>query len=134
VSHASHPPEGAATKGPGYEVRDAKVSAVATFMLGLFVLAFVLQVLLWVLLKLISGGTPEPPSPLEPPDVIHEQRRQLGEREEAALKDIDRAIEAIAEKGVPVYSGKPRTEADINSHAGTPVPAEKDKPAGGAKP
>ena len=38
---------------------------------------------------------------------------------------IDRAIELVAEKGVPFGKG-PKTEVEMNSHAGTPVPAADD--------
>ena len=121
-------------RGPGYEVRDTKVSAVGAFLVGLFVIVFLVQVFLWIFLRLISGGKPEPPSTLSTPDVIHEQRRQLEQSEAAALKEIDRAIETIADKGLPIYAGKPRTEADVNSHSGSVVPSGKDKTNGGAKP
>ena len=34
---------------------------------------------------------------------------------------IDRAIDLVAERGVPAGKG-PKTEIEINSHAGTPAP------------
>jgi hypothetical protein len=134
MTHPSHPTDVPTDRGPGYEVRDTKVSAVAAFIVGLFVLVFLVQVFLWILMRAISGGVPEPPSTLSPPDVIHDQRRALEQSEAAALKGIDRAIEAIADKGLPVYTGKPRTEADMNSHSGSAAPAEKNESGGGAKP
>lgn len=134
MTQPTHSFDVSADRGPGYEVRDTKVSAVVAFLVGLFLMVFLVQVFLWVFLRAISGGKPEPPSTLSTPDVIHDQRRQLEQNEAAALKEIDRAIETIAEKGLPIYTGKPRTEADMNSHAGSVVPIEKDKTSGGAKP
>lgn len=75
---------------------------------------------------------------------ITEQRRELRDREEAILGGygrvadendkekrgrvripIDRAIDLIAERGLPATGSAGRTEVEVNSHSG--VPADKDK-------
>jgi hypothetical protein len=97
------------------------------------VICLIIQIALWILLKGISGDQPEPPSPFKSPDVIHDQRVQLEERERSVLeggyrwKDkstgaveipIQDAMKLVAERGLPVTSTRPRTEVDVNSHAG----------------
>ena len=93
---------------------------------------------------------------------ITEQRRRLGAEEDATLGGyawvdnnndegkpkeggparvrtggpvripIDRAIELIAERGVPATGGPPRTEVQVNSHSGEPAPAGSGKTDGPA--
>jgi hypothetical protein len=131
-------------RGPGYEVRDTNVRALVLFAIGLSVMVVVSQAGLWGLLKAISGDEPEPPSPFKAPEVVHEQRVQLQAREHAALQGgygwtdkaagtvkipIEDAMKLIADRGLPVTSTKPRTEVDVNSHAGKAVSEEgKVKP------
>ncbi len=103
-------------------------------------------------------STPESPyaeSPRDPgyiaptgkvtPEValeITEQRRKLNAEEKATLngenlKDsaggpvrlsIDRAIDLIANRGLPAPSGPPKTEVEVNSHAGQAAPNAASKP------
>jgi hypothetical protein len=129
-------------RGPGYEVRDTSVRAIVLFGVGLAILCLIAQVGLWGLLKVISGGQPEPPSPFKAPDLIREQRARLHAREHAALEGgygwndkaagtvkipIDDAMKLVAERGLPVTSTTPRTEVDINSHAGKKAAPEEAK-------
>jgi hypothetical protein len=116
-----------AAGGSGYEVRDANVRAVVTFLVGLTLFVIISLVFLWGLLRALAGDRPESPTPLSAPDLIHEQRRVLNAKEDAALATIDRAIEQIAERGLPV-TGAGRTEAEINSHAGIAAKPETNPP------
>ena len=56
---------------------------------------------------------------------------------------VRQAINVLAERGIPAYSGKPQTESMVNSHSGVAQPMDekgklkpddKTKPDGGAKP
>src|SRR5258708_18907909 len=94
--------------GPGYEVRDTNIRAVVAFLVALTLFVIVSQLFLWGLLRALSGDKPESATPLTTPDMIHEQRRVLNAKEDAALATIDRAIEQIAERGLPV-TGAGRT-------------------------
>lgn len=120
-------------RGPGYEVRDTNVRAIVLFGVGLAIVVLISQIVLWGLLKGISGGQPEAPSAFKSPDVVYDQRMQLQDRERYVLeggyhwKDksagsveipIQDAMKLVAERGLPVTSTKPRTEIDVNSHAG----------------
>ena len=141
ATHAA--PSPAAGRGPGYELRDTDVRAVAIFGVCLAVFCLVVMIGLWVELKALSGDQPEPPSPFKPPDVVIDQRIQLQARERTALDGgygwstetkgavripIDEAIKLVAERGIPVLSKTPRTEVDINGHAGKPVAPVEPKP------
>ena len=122
--------------GRGYEVRDANVRAVILFGVGLAAIVLVVQVGLWALLKGIAGEPENPPNPLNPPEVIHDQRVRLNDRERLALEGdyrwtdptkgtvampIEGAMKRVAERGIPAASKTPRTSVDINSHAGKPA-------------
>jgi hypothetical protein len=113
--------------GPGYEVRDTNIRAVVAFLVALTLFVIISQVFLWGLLRALSGDKPESATPLTTPDMIHEQRRVLNAKEDAALATIDRAIEQIAERGLPV-TGAGRTEAEVNSHAGIAAKPETNPP------
>jgi hypothetical protein len=124
-------------------VSDANIRAVLYFAAGLAAFSLAVMVLLWVQLKALSGDQPEPPSPFKPPDVVRDQRIQLQSHEQAVLAGgygwsaetkgavripIDDAIKLVADRGLPVLSAKPRTEVDINSHAGKPATGGEAKP------
>lgn len=141
--HAGQPAEAAfAGHGPGYEVRDTNVRSIITFLVGLTLFIIVSQVALWGLFRGISGGEPEPPSPLSTPAMLTEQLRALHAREDAALGlgkeakpgpgriSIDDAIDRLIEQGIPPIEPS-HTEADVNSHSGTPAREIKTKDAAG---
>ena len=107
------------------------------------IVCLIVQVVLWGLLKVISGGQPEPPSPFKAPDVIRDQRADSSPMNETRSKegtagptrprhrpDPDRRRHGARRRTRPACSARPRTEVDINSHAGKTVPAaekETDK-------
>jgi hypothetical protein len=140
----SHSP--ADGRGPGYEVRDTNVTAIITFIVGLFLVLTFAEVGLWGLLKMITGGKPEPATPLSAHEVVIRQRERLGQEEDATLSGygwadpakkagavripIARAIDLLAERGVPPVAGRARTEVEVNSHSGEPAPAIMDKDKG----
>lgn len=135
-------------RGPGYEVRDTNIRVIMWFGLALVILVIVLQLSLWGMLKIMSGGESEPVSPLIAPDVIHAQRQSLTIREKVALEGgygvsdkasgtykmpIEDAMKIVANRGIPLASKTPRTSVDVNSHDGKP--ASKDsKPMPESKP
>jgi hypothetical protein len=143
----THPAD--TSRGPGYEVRDTNVRSIVVFTIGMFLALTVTQFSMWGLLKVITGGKPERADPLSGPEVAGRQLETL-RRDEGALlggygwadpakkKDgpvripIDRAIDLIAERGVPSSGGSARTEVEVNSHSGEPAPADvkrdQDKP------
>ena len=130
-----------AGRGPGYEVRDTNVRAIVVFLIGLTVLIIVVQVGLWGLLKSIKGEQTGPKLPLTSPEMITDQRKQLNTRENETLEGygwvdkkkgavripISKAIDLLAEQGLPAPARPPRTEVDVNSHSGTVVPPDASK-------
>jgi hypothetical protein len=144
---------------PGYETRDANVSALLRFVGGLIVVLVVIHLVMLAFQHLFVTERPEspeeqaearsilpgPPQEQEQTQArvnIYQQLRELHRDEETMLSrydwvdrkagvvriPIDRAIDLVAEKGVRFGKG-PKTEIEMNSHAGTPVPpssAEKD--------
>ncbi|MFO0953859.1 MAG: hypothetical protein U0835_22425 [Isosphaeraceae bacterium] len=124
MSHESHasatpPPD----TGLGYEIRDTNVRAVVTFLVGLSLFVVVSQVFLWGLLKALSADKPAREALLTTPDMIQVQRQELNRKEDAALANIERAIDRIADQGLPAPPAGPgKTEAEVNSHSGTPNP------------
>ena len=115
--------------GPGYEVRDTNVSAIVVFIIGLFVSMVVIQVALLWMLRAMTGETApaSAPAPATTVHVIYDQRTSLTEAEEGRKASIDKAIDALADKGIPAVAGPAKTEAEINGHAGGPVPADVTK-------
>jgi hypothetical protein len=147
VDHDPHhdfpPPEGD-TQGMGYEHRDTNIRAIVMFGVGLIIVIVAAElVLLAAYRPLVSRRNP-PDNP-KPVENIGRQMRNLYDGQEATLREygwvdrkagvvrlpIDRAIDLVAERGVPKGKG-PRTEAEINSDRGSPAPAatpdEKTKP------
>ena len=128
-SHAALPTD--TGRGPGYEVRDTNVRAVALAIVGIFSVLIFSQFAMWGLLNSISGGKPEPADALSTPAVILEQKRQLTAEEDAALGisagrlSIAEAIDRIARDGLPRLPDRPLSEIEVNSHSGTLAPAEK---------
>lgn len=131
--------------GPGYEVRDANPRALLTFGTVLIVALVIVHFGMMGVYKLFVTEK-EPPevvagarSPGDVYDVLH----ALRESEKATLTTygwvdrkagtvripIDRAMDLVAERGVPHGKG-PRTEAELNSHAGTPAEEADSKPNG----
>jgi hypothetical protein len=155
-THAGHVPE------PGYETRDAKVSGLLTFAGGLIVALVVIHLVMLAFQHLFITERPQspqeqaearltlpgPPQEQEQTQAhanIYQQLRELHRNEEAMLSrydwvdrkagvvriPIDRAIDLVAEKGVR-FGKRPKTEIEMNSHAGMPVsppPAEAEKAA-----
>jgi hypothetical protein len=119
--------------GPGYEVRDTNVRAIVIFLIGLTVMIVVVQIGLWGMLKSIKGEQTGPMLPLTSPEMITDQRKQLNTRENETLEGygwvdkkkgavripIGKAIDLLAEQGLPAPGHPPRTEVDVNSHSGT---------------
>jgi hypothetical protein len=140
TSELAHP--GPSGRGPGYEVHDANIRAIAVFLVGLIVFGVATQIGLWGLLRLLTGSDTQPrDQTLSAPEVLTSQLRRLHAEEDAALGGepswvdrkqgkvripIDRAIELIAERGLPPGQAKPMTAVEVNSHAGSPVPADQD--------
>ena len=135
----AHPDPG---DGTGYETRDASVSALLKFGFGLIVFMVVVQ---FVMLRIYRVFVAERPEAIKPPTTtnLYQQLRDLHHDEETKLESygwvdrkagivripIQRAIELVAEKGVGFGKG-PKSELEMNSHAGTIVPAAdmaKDK-------
>jgi hypothetical protein len=128
---AGQPATGVTDRGPGYEVRDTRVSAIVTFLVGLFLFIIVAQVFLWGLLRSISSDKPEPGAIAAPELILTEQLRQLRKGEDAALGldtehkpgpgklSINDAIDLLAERGIAPVA--PRTAAEVNSHSGMPA-------------
>ena len=141
--------------GPGYERRDTNVRAVLTFVVSLVLVLVVVQVGLYYFLKGISGRkradrdaastaarVSGANASAEAPASLHEQLRALRATETAALDDpagpldmktgtvripIQRAIDLLAERGVPEAHGPTRTEVDVNSHSGGGRDKDKGK-------
>ena len=118
--------------GMGYETRDAKVRPIAVFGAGLVALIVCSQLLMYGVYKVfIAERPPEPPRNSRAfraqPD-IYKQYGALRASEQATLESygwvdrergivripIDRAIDLVAERGVPKGKG-PRTEIELNS-------------------
>jgi hypothetical protein len=146
---------------PGYETRDANIWGLLRFAGGLIVVLVVVHLVMLAFQYLFVTERPEspeqraearsilpgPPQEQEQTQArvnIYQQLRKLHRDEEAMLSrygwvdrkagvvriPIDRAIDVVAEQGVRFGKG-PKTEIEMNSHAGTPVPlppaeAEKD--------
>jgi hypothetical protein len=133
----AHPDPG---DGTGYETRDASVSALLKFGVGLILFMVVVQ---FMMLGIYRVFVAERPEATKPPTTtnLYQQLRDLHHDEETNLESygwvdrkagivripIERAIELVAEKGVGFGKG-PKSELEMNSHAGTMVPAaEVDK-------
>jgi len=151
----THPTD--AARGPGYEVRDTNVWAVLKFIIALGLFIVVCQVALWGLLKSIRGDRTEafdPKTTLAVEDDrravkldLTAQRHELRAFEENVLAGkqpagrnsgktvipIDRAIELLAERGVPPIPGPAKTQAEVNAHAGSPAPDAQKKGAAAEK-
>jgi hypothetical protein len=147
--------------GPGHETRDANIYALLRFAGGLIAVLVVIHLVMLAFQYVFVTERPQSPEeqeqarsilpgpPLEQEQTqaqvnIYQQLRKLHSDEEAMLSrydwvdrkagvvrvPIDRAIDLVAEKGIQFGKG-PKTEIEMNSHAGTPVPlppaeAEKD--------
>ena len=128
---------------PGYETRDASAIPLLTFGVGLIVALVVVELLMLGFYRLFMSERPKPIQERAETN-IYEQLRDLRRDEDATLSSygwvdrkagvvripIDRAIDLVAEKGIPFGKG-PKTEIEMNSHSATPVPlpvpgAEKD--------
>jgi hypothetical protein len=128
----AHPDPG---DGTGYETRDASVPALLKFGVGLIVFMVVVQ---FAMLRVYRLFVAERPEAIKPPTTtnLYQQLRDLHHDEETKLESygwvdrkagivripIKRAIELVAEKGVGFGKG-PKSELEMNSHAGTIVPA-----------
>jgi hypothetical protein len=155
--------------GPGYETRDVNIGRPLAFVGGLIVVLVTIHLVTLAFQYLFVTERPRsaeeraqartilPGSPLEQEQTqaranIYQQLRELHHDEESMLSNygwvdrkagvvripIDRAIDLVAEKGVRFGKG-PKTEIEMNSHSGTPLPpsaAEKDarKPPEGTGP
>jgi hypothetical protein len=127
--------------GRGYEAKDASVPGLLKFGGGLIVALVVIQLLMFGFYRVFITERPKSEPVNEPPN-IYQQLRTLHEKEQEALGrygwvdrkagivqiPISRAMELLAAK--PDRFGKgPKTEVEMNSHAGTPVPASAPSPA-----
>jgi hypothetical protein len=125
----------------GYETRDVAVAPLLKFGVGL-VIALVATVVLMLLLYRFLFVSRRPAAVAEKAQTnIYQQLRDLHHDEDVALGRYDwidrkagivripigRAMELVAEK--PDRFGKgPKTELEMNSHAGTPVPSLSPSP------
>lgn len=133
LANENHPVE----VGPGYEVRDTNVRAVINFMIALGVLLILVQIGLWIMLKGLAGGVPEPHAALSMPPMADGEYYKLRGRETEILGKsawvdksagkvripVNRAIELLSERGLP-QTGAGKTEAEMNSHSGKAARAE----------
>ena len=141
MSHGHAGPD--AGEPTGYETRDASLPTVLTAGIVLTVFVFVVIFGLLKYYDELAKNDQAEPEPVVvqtgpgPKSLIHQrdQLLQLRAEEEAVLTQygwvdrqakvvrvpIDRAIDLVAERGVPAGQG-PKTEVEVNSHAGTPAP------------
>jgi hypothetical protein len=135
--NAEHAPDAHSgpSDGAGYETRDASVPALLKFGGGLIVSLVVVQ---FVMLGIYRVFVAERPEAIKPPTTtnLYQQLRDLHHDEDTKLKNygwvdrkagvvripIDRAIELLAVRGVGFGKG-PKSELEMNSHAGSVVPA-----------
>lgn len=135
-STAPHP----ASHGQGYETRDANPRALMIFGAVLVVSLVVVQLgLLGVYRVFEHERKPEPET--NAPVNLYQQLQTLRQNEDDTLTSydwidrkagiiripIDRAMDLVAERGVPKGKG-PQTDVEINSHHGTPVTVEAKDP------
>jgi hypothetical protein len=138
VERVGHPAHGDDRRGPGYEVRDANPRALVRALLILTIVVVVAMFALRGMMDLMFPGRIERAQPRtqariptqgrgQLPDLA-EQLKQLRQSEESELEKtdwvdrkagivqipIERAMELIAEKGVPPGKG-PMTDVEINS-------------------
>jgi hypothetical protein len=145
MTDEQHPldPDRESGPGPGvelgYETRDASIPALVKFTVGLIVVVVVFQFALLGVYRLMERERPEAVATTAP-ENLYQQLRTLRSDEEKTLGGygwvdrkagvvripIDRAIELVAEKGDQFARG-PKTELEMNSHGGTPVPADTEK-------
>jgi hypothetical protein len=136
MTHAPSPEDHAGhLTGPGYETRDAGVSPLLKYGGGLVVALVVIDLAMLGLFRLFITERPVRVE-IEAPENLYQQLRDLRRGEDGALGGygwvdrtqgvvhipIDRAIELVAAKGVRFGKG-PKSEIEMNSHAGSPAPA-----------
>ncbi|HMB06923.1 MAG TPA: hypothetical protein VKP69_24705 [Isosphaeraceae bacterium] len=131
-SHAEHDVREASGEAAGYEHKDANIRAIVFFGIGLTVFVILVMIGLLGVYRRFVSDRPAPESPQAKKQMgqqmlIHqrEQLEELREQEDKELKKIDRAIDLVAERGVPAGKG-PKTDIEINSHAGMPAPGPSD--------
>jgi hypothetical protein len=145
---SAHPPATHArpdsVPNPGYETRDASASGLLWFGGGLVAALVVVMLLMFAFYALFKSERPRRIEEHEQSN-IYQQLRDLHRDEDAALSKngwvdrkagvvqikISRAIDLLAERGLPPGKG-PKTELEMNSHAGTPAslpPAAAEKDA-----
>ncbi len=153
-SHAEHDVREASGQDAGYEHKDANIRAIAAFGIGLTVFVILILFGLMRVYDRFYSDRAEPESPQAKEQMgqqmlIHqyEQLKKLREREDEELNNpgwvdrkagvvrvpIDRAIDLVAERGVPAGKG-PKTDIEINSHAGMPAPGPSDSKNSESKP
>src|SRR4051794_4110727 len=128
MEHAEHltTPEPDHRAGPGYELRDTNVRVVTTYGVALVALIVVVNLALLAAYERLRSLREREETPI-PAENLARQRTALQEHEENTLSgyrydratgvvriSIARAIELVAERGVPKGKG-PRTEEQINS-------------------
>jgi hypothetical protein len=134
-------------EGPGYETRDANVNALLQFGVGLIIALVVIQFAMLAMFRLFEMERPQARTQ-RAQENLYQQLRDLRHGEDEALSSykidprtglaripIERAMELVAEKGAPFGKG-PKTELEMISHGGTPVPAagkDAPKPSGETK-
>jgi hypothetical protein len=137
MEHATHPSPPTEGHGPGYETRDANTRRLLQFGAVLIVFMIAVELGMWGLYEFFLRER-EPEEVINPPVNLYEQLRLTRgsaddklssygwvDRKEGVVRiPVDRAMELVAKRGVPKGKG-PRTEAELNSHHGTPAKAEK---------
>jgi hypothetical protein len=137
MDHAKQPPHTETAEGLGYEARDARPKVLLTYAVLLTISLIVVHVLLLGVYSYFrQQRTPEPVSKSRSVIDIYEQLKGLRRAEDQTLSSygwvdrkagivqipIERAMDLVAKRGVPKGKG-PRTEAELNSHHGTPATA-----------
>jgi hypothetical protein len=135
------PTDAPTNSSSGYEAKDASVPVLLTAGIGLIVGLVVVQ---FAIGRFFTHFERERPAAtkITPAENLYQQLRDLRGREDTALESygwvdreagivripIDRAIGLVAARGSRFGKG-PRTEIEMNSHAGTPVPLPAGKDA-----
>ena len=144
MAHDHATPPRAEGDGPGYETLDVNPRSLMTF--GVILTAFLAVTIiatLGVYKLFINEKEPVPVLPAVAPNLdIYDVLRDLRASEKEQLTTygwvdrkagvvripIERALDLAAQRGIPHGKG-PRTEAELNSHAGTPAAAVEAAPA-----
>lgn len=116
-----------ANGSPGYETRDVRIKGLLLFLGGLTLATVLVELIMLAMYGLFTSKEKEPEA-VSPVTTLVSQRKELKSREDSALEKyswanpgktkvripIDRAIELIADRGLPKAKG-PRTLLELQS-------------------